>query len=450
MKKKRLLSIITALVMSFAFLLYIPAERYKANAAEGRLYNQYEEKWQNVIFTKYAFTQNSMAISGCGIFSFCNAIYALNGNAIDAVNIAAWAVDNGSYQPGNGGMYYLSFYDTVESGYGELFNFRIDGHYYGRITDQRLIHHLKNGGVAAIHVYGHLMAVTGYNEINNTYHVIESAVSSTRGLEPDSWVSAEKMSIGNTNVDWYALISDTTPPVPESPDINLSKSLVSVNDEIEISWEQVLNAESYQISLHRNGELYSEESTADCNFIRQLPDGDYTAYVCAGNVSGFSEPVSVDFSVYGSVPDAPQLSVEKDLFPVEEPVRITWNPVKNAEYYSVSLYRDDEPYSNMELHESTEYTESLPEGSYTAYFSACNALGKSAESRVDFTVGDVIKGDINSDGSVAISDIVILEKHLLSYESLTAEQCKSADMNSDDIVNIFDMVLMRQLLIKIT
>lgn len=367
MKNRRLLSIITALVMSFALLLYIPAGRLpsaiKANAAEGRLYNQYEEKWQNVIFTRYALSQNSMYISGCGIFSFCNAIYALNGNAIDAVNIAAWAVDNGSYQPGNGGMYYLSFYSKVESGYGELFNFRIDGQYYGRVTDARLVNHLKNGGVAAIHVYGHLMAITGYNETDNTYHVIESAVSGTRGLEPDGWVSAAKMSSGSTNVDWYALISDTTPPVTEKP-------------------------------------------------------------------------------------DAPQLSVEKNLFPVDEPVRIAWNSVKNTEYYSVSLYRDDELYNNIEPYESTEYTENLPEGNYTACLSACNALGKSTESKVTFTVGDLIKGDINSDGSVEMSDIVLLQKHLLSSEGLNAEQCRAADINSDGTVDIFDMVLLRQILIK--
>lgn len=455
MKNRRLLSVITALVMSFAFLLYIPAGRLpsaiKANAAEGRLYNQYEEKWQNVIFTRYALSQNSMYISGCGIFSFCNAIYALNGNAIDAVNIAAWAVDNGSYQPGNGGMYYLSFYSKVESGYGELFNFRIDGQYYGRVTDARLINHLKNGGVAAIHVYGHLMAVTGYNETDNTYHVIESAVSGTRGLEPDGWVSAAKMSSGSTNVDWYALISDTTPPVtekPDSPDLNLSKSLVSVNDEVEISWEAVSDSERYLISLYRNGEIYSEESTGDCNFKKQLPDGDYTAYICAENIIGVSDTDSVTFTVYGSVPDAPQLSVEKNLFPVDEPVSITWDSVKNTEYYSVSLYCDDELYNNTESYKSTEYTESLPEGSYTVCLSACNALGKSTESKVTFTVGDLIKGDINSDGSVEMSDIVLLQKHLLSSESLTAEQCRAADISNDGTVDIFDMVLLRQILIK--
>lgn len=360
MKKRRFLGIITALVMSFAFLLYIPAECFEVNAAEGRLYNQFESKWRNVIFTRYALSQNDMYTSGCGIFSFCNAIYALNGNAIDAINIAAWAVDNGSYQPGNGGMYYLSFYDTVESGYGELFNFKIDGHYYGHVTDPILINHLKNGGVAAIHVYGHLMAITGYNEIDNKYHVIESAVSSTRGLEPDGWVPAEKMCSGNTNVDWYALISDTTPPVTE----------------------------------------------------------------------------------------VPQLSVEKNLFPVDEPVRITWDSVKNAEYYSISIYRDDELHNSIEPYKSTEYTGNFPEGNYKFCLSACNALGKSEESIVTFTVGDVIKGDINSDNLIDANDILLLQKHLLSSEILTTEQCKSADINKDGVVNVFDMVLLRKLLIK--
>ncbi|MBO5104580.1 MAG: dockerin type I repeat-containing protein [Ruminococcus sp.] len=360
MKKRRLLNIITAFVMSFA-LMCVPVGNLSADAAEGRLYNQYEEKWQNVIFNKYALTQNSMYISGCGIFSFCNAIYALNGNAIDAVNIAAWAVDNGSYQPGNGGMYYLSFYNTVESGYGELFNFSIDGHYYGRITDQRLINHLKNGGVATIHVYGHLMAVTGYNEINNTYHVIESAVSSTRGLEPDGWVSAEKMCSGTTNVDWYALISDTTPPVTE-------------------------------------------------------------------------------------VPDAPQLSSQKT-FSADTPVKITWDSVENTDYYSVSVYRDDELYTTIEPYENTEYTENLPEGKYTFCLNACNVVGKSAESKITFWVGTV-RGDINSDNSVDESDLILLQNYLLSLESFDEKQYKSADINSDGTVNSFDMVLLRRWLIN--
>lgn len=209
-------------------IIFIPIQipsKITANAAEGRLYNQNDSQWKNVKFTKYATSGNDMYTSGCGIFSFCNAIYALNGNKPDAVEVATWAVNNGSYQPGNGGVYRQAFYKKIQSAYGEKFNFKIDGQYYGKVTDARLINHLKNGGVAAIHVYDHFMAITGYNASNNTYHVIESAVYSGRGLQADSWVSASKMSSGNTNVDWYALISNTDiiPSTPRIENARISK-----------------------------------------------------------------------------------------------------------------------------------------------------------------------------------------------------------------------------------
>ena len=219
MKRNRFLSFFLAGLMLFSFLSVFPNDSFspftmmEANAAEGRLYNQNDSYWKTVTFTKYSSSNNSMYVSGCGIFSFCNAIYALNGNKISAEELATWAVNNGSYQPGNGGLYRKTFYDNIQAGYGSSYGFKIDGQYYGTISDSRLINHLQNGGVAAIHVSNHFMAVTGYNASNGTYHVIESAVYSGRGLSADSWVTASKLSSGLTDVDWYALISNeyTTP-----------------------------------------------------------------------------------------------------------------------------------------------------------------------------------------------------------------------------------------------
>lgn len=214
MKTKNFLITLIVILISLSFMTFCPTDNnyltgiIQSYATEGRLYNQYDPKWKNIKFTKYSNYANDMYTSGCGIFSFCNAIYALNGNTPDAVEIATWAVNNGSYQPGNGGMYRHPFYNVVKSAYGDRFNFKVDGEYYGKVTDSRLVSHLKKGGVAVIHVYNHFMAISGYNPLNNTYHVIESAVYSGRGLQPESWVSASKMSSGSTDVDWYALISN--------------------------------------------------------------------------------------------------------------------------------------------------------------------------------------------------------------------------------------------------
>ncbi len=187
--------------------------------SDGRLYNQYDPKWKEVKFGTSDST--SMYSSACGIFSFCNAIFAMNHIEADAVEVAEWAIGIKAFRPGGGGTYREILYNNIEAQYGEKLGFTLGAQIWGKITDQRLIDHLLSGGVAAIHVKGHFMAVTGYNPETGLYHVLESAVNpSKRGLEGDSWVTAAKMSSGYTNVDWFVLISprDTAPAEEQLPD----------------------------------------------------------------------------------------------------------------------------------------------------------------------------------------------------------------------------------------
>lgn len=57
---------------------------------------------------------------------------------------------------------------------------------------------------------------------------------------------------------------------------------------------------------------------------------------------------------------------------------------------------------------------------------------------------DIIIGDINVDGSVNSSDLVILQKYLLGNIPLTAEQIARADVYADEVIDAFDMVLLRK------
>ncbi len=57
---------------------------------------------------------------------------------------------------------------------------------------------------------------------------------------------------------------------------------------------------------------------------------------------------------------------------------------------------------------------------------------------------DIIIGDINVDGSVNSSDLVILQKYLLGNIPLTAEQAARADVYADEVIDAFDMVLLRK------
>ncbi|MDE5736770.1 MAG: dockerin type I repeat-containing protein, partial [Oscillospiraceae bacterium] len=193
-----------------------------ANSAEGLLYYQFDDRWKNTKFTKYSKTANTMSSSGCGIFSFCNAIYALNGIRPDAVEVAAWGVQTGGYRPGAGGLYRYDFYERVENAYSQKYRFYLEDYRYGSVTDARFIQHLQTGGVAVIHVASHFMAISGYNPENNTYYVLESAPIKSRGLETTSWVPAQTLiTAGSTKVDWYALLSN----IPLLGDVNADNQL---------------------------------------------------------------------------------------------------------------------------------------------------------------------------------------------------------------------------------
>lgn len=59
-----------------------------------------------------------------------------------------------------------------------------------------------------------------------------------------------------------------------------------------------------------------------------------------------------------------------------------------------------------------------------------------------------ITGDIDSDGKLAVNDLVLVNRHILDVSPLTAEQCRKADLNSDGTIDAFDLVMMRKLFFK--
>ncbi|MDE6086840.1 MAG: hypothetical protein K2G25_00455 [Oscillospiraceae bacterium] len=199
-------------------------QQIQANAAGSRAFNQFHPQWKTYTYTKWAQSGNSLYTSGCMLFSFGNAIHSLTGRVVNITDLAEWACNNGSWRPGAGGGYRDLFYNQIETAYGRVYQFAIEGRYYGNVENSRLTEHLLNGGVATVHVPGHFMAITDYNPVNQTYRVIESAVSSSRGLPASSWVSASKLETGQTKVDWFCLLSkqNFTPEIsnPEQDSAN--------------------------------------------------------------------------------------------------------------------------------------------------------------------------------------------------------------------------------------
>ena len=64
------------------------------------------------------------------------------------------------------------------------------------------------------------------------------------------------------------------------------------------------------------------------------------------------------------------------------------------------------------------------------------------------TVTETVNGDVNGDGTMDLTDLVLLQKYLVRKGTLTAEQSSRADLNADHVLNVVDAMLLRQLLLK--
>ena len=68
----------------------------------------------------------------------------------------------------------------------------------------------------------------------------------------------------------------------------------------------------------------------------------------------------------------------------------------------------------------------------------------------DIAPAKALKGDINSDGQVNVTDAVILQKFILGDKSAKISDAKAADICEDGVIDIFDMIQMKKLLVSTT
>ena len=101
----------------------------------------------------------------------------------------------------------------------------------------------------------------------------------------------------------------------------------------------------------------------------------------------------------------------------------------------------------------------LNEGEYTFKIKAEDKSGKSYELiSSDFYIAkdktepvEKIKGDLNSDDKLNVSDAVILQSYLLkNSESFTKEQYENSDMNGDGEVDVFDLIELKKAIVNAT
>ena len=255
--------IAAASAVTMAAGMSIPAFAGSGLYADG-YFNQLDSYWATVKHGNLS--QNSMQDAGCGIFSFCNAINALNNGKTVSVqqckNIAQWGYNQGYYTPGNGGLSNAySFYTKVQNTYGSSLNFKYDS--CGTSLDNKLNTALQNGSTAIVLIQGHYMCLAGYS--NYKYHVIESYVQQaswpnhkrySAGITSEhSYVTASQLNSLSVRGYWIMKPNGTVPPPPST-----FKTIKNYQS------GKMLNVVSNSSACGANVTVYQQDGTTGQNF----------------------------------------------------------------------------------------------------------------------------------------------------------------------------------------
>ena len=167
-------------------------------------YQQTDKRWAD---------KELIGPNGCGLISLVNAVHYITGNFIDPVPLAIYAHEIDAYNGSvGGGTARWVLYGNLKN-YEEKYGFRVDnaGKDAG-VTNKAFIEHLKQGGVAICHVYGHFIAIMDYDPQNNTYLVYDCAANPQKRFSYPraTWLTQAQLTKSQyMTVDWWCLLSAT-------------------------------------------------------------------------------------------------------------------------------------------------------------------------------------------------------------------------------------------------
>ncbi len=175
--------------------------------------------------------------------------------------------------------------------------------------------------------------------------------------------------------------------LPGKPNPVIPKTLFSVDETVDITWDTTENTSSYWLHIYRNGKDYVNQSiNKDLSYSATYPVGEYTAFIVACNNCGETSSY-VDFTVYDDVPPAPHPQIERKYFSSNEEINITWNSTPITTHYWLHTYKDGEDFENKDMYDNLSYSRTYPAGNYTLYIASYNEYDYSAEC-VEFIVYD--------------------------------------------------------------
>ncbi len=241
--KKRLFSLFTTLIMICSFVGIVPKMEVEAKSIT--VYSQTDSRWGSHYYgySNTACTQRATINSGgCGILSYVNAVYYLNGSFIEPTTLADWSVNNGYRVNGVGTAYGL--YSAFANAYGEKYSIAYNGSSTSYTT---LKNHLENGEVAIGSAPGHLMAIVDYDSSTGKFLILDSYRSSDRYTYPSGYTWQTESTCRNTNKlnfsGFYFIKSTKKIETPVDLGTNFYAYIINTS-----LWKHITN-DSFNVSL---------------------------------------------------------------------------------------------------------------------------------------------------------------------------------------------------------
>lgn len=191
-----------------------------------RNFMQFDPAWARKDYGNVSDYSGKMAAAGCGVVAITNAVYALNGQFIDPMLIADYAVEKNYRIIGSGTQ--DGIFKGAAKQFGEAYGFTYVKTSY---STSEVGKYLKNGYVAISHVPGHYVTVADFNPKTKKYLVLDSHPIKSRPTNSfGNWFKRERLERGGLASSAYYIYGTRvrTSEFENVKDIRFQKELLNL------------------------------------------------------------------------------------------------------------------------------------------------------------------------------------------------------------------------------
>lgn len=164
-----------------------------------RNFMQFDPAWARKDYGNVSDYSGKMAAAGCGVVAITNAVYALNGQFVDPMLFADYAVEKHYRIIGSGTQ--DGIFKAAAKQFGQAYGFSYVKTSY---STSEVREYLKKGCVAISHVPGHYVTIADFNPKTKKYLVLDSHPIKSRPTSSfGNWFSRERLERGGLTSSAY-------------------------------------------------------------------------------------------------------------------------------------------------------------------------------------------------------------------------------------------------------